>query len=334
MSGEAVALRSSDPAVVEAVRTIAALAELPLVVHPPGAARPQAGLVLDSVAEVGADDPDWRRPGGRFAWVAVERGLEVPDGGPCLVLPETAEELLVRIRAVSARRRARVIGVVGARGGAGASSLAAVLARTCADRELSVALVDLDLDHGGLDVLIGSEHEAGLRWADLGGEQGGFAPADLAVGLPTWHGVRLLSGDLRSVGSHPSEETLTALGDAHDVVVLDLPRAAARTGGLAGRWCETVLAVAVCDVQSAAGAQALARSLSGLDLQLVVRGPAPGGLQPADLAAACGVPLLHGMAPERSLAAALERGVSPGDHRRGPLVRAARHIVDALGLAP
>ena len=35
-----------------------------------------------------------------------------------------------------------------------------------------------------------------------------------------------IAADLRSVGAQPSEETLTALGDAHDVLVLDLPRAA------------------------------------------------------------------------------------------------------------
>lgn len=334
MSGVAVALRSSDPAVVEAVRSVAALAELPLAVHPPGSAAPEAGLVLDSVAEIGAADPDWRRPGGRFAWVAVERGLDVPDGGPCLVLPDTAQELLTRIRAASVTRRAQVVGVVGARGGAGASSYAAVLARTCADAGLSTALVDLDLDQGGIEVLIGAEHEGGLRWADLAGEQGGFAPEELSAGLPIWRGVRVLSGDLRSVGLPPSEETLTALGDAHDVLILDLPRVAARAGGLAARWCEVVLTIAVCDVQSAAGLQALSRSLAGLDVRLVVRGPAPGGLQPQDLAASCGIPLLHGMAPERSLAAALERGVAPGDHRRGPLLRAARQTLDALGLAP
>ncbi len=334
MSGVAVALRSSDPAVVEAVRSVAVLAEQPLVVHPPGSALPEAGLVLDSVAELGAADPEWHRPSRRFAWVAVEHGLQAPDGGPCLVLPDTAEELLTRIRAVSVSRRARVIGVVGARGGAGASSLAAVLARTCADARLSVALVDADLDHGGLEVLIGSEHEAGLRWADLGQEQGGYAPEELSAGLPSWSGVRVLSGDLRSVGQAVSEETLTALGDAHDVVVLDLPRSAARAGGLAGRWCDVVLALAVCDVQSAAGVQALARSLSGLDLRLVVRGPAPGGLQPQDLAASCGLPLLAAMSPERSLPAALERGVAPGDHRRGPLVRSSRRILELLGLAP
>lgn len=334
MSGVAVALRSSDPAVVEAVRSVAALAEQPLTVHPPGAAPPEAGLALDSVAELGATDPDWRRPRGRFAWVAVEHGLQPPDGGPCLVLPDTAEELLTRIRAASTVRRARVVGVVGARGGTGASSLAAVLARSCADAGLSAALVDLDLDHGGIDVLIGIEHEAGLRWADLGAEPGGFAPEELSAALPMWSGVRVLSGDLRSVGATASEETLTALADAHDVVILDLPRAAARSGGLAVRWCDTVLALAVCDVQSAAGVQALARSLAGLDLRLVVRGPAPGGLGPDDLAAACAVPLLHAMPPERSLAAALERGVAPGDHRRGPLVRAARTMLPALGLAP
>lgn len=332
MSEAAVALRSSDPAVVEAVRSIAALVALPLTVHASGAAPPEAALVLDSAAEVGPADPDWRRQGRRFAWVAVDPGVSAPDGERCLVLPDGAEELAVRLRAASITRRARVIGVVGARGGAGASSLAAVLARTCADVGLSVALVDLDLDHGGVDVLIGVEHEPGLRWADLDADPIGFAPEDLSASLPVWRGVRVLSADLRSVGAEPAERALAAIGDAHDVLVLDLPRVAARPGGLAMRWCDALLVVAVCDVQSAAGLQALSRSLTGLDARLVVRGPAPGGLRAEDLAAASGMPLLADMAPERSLTAALERGVAPGDHRRGPLVRCTRRLVAELDL--
>lgn len=334
MSGSMVALRASDPAVVDAVRSVVALADLPLVVHPPGAPPPEAGLALDSAAEIGPGDPEWRGPGRRFAWVAVEPDVEAPDGGTCLVLPGGAEELLGRLRSVATTRRARVIGVVGARGGAGASSLAAVLARTCAEAGLSSGLVDLDLDHGGLDILVGAEHEPGLRWADIADERGGFAPEELVATLPVWRGVRVLSGDLRPVPEPPKEQVLAALSDAHDVIVLDMPRPAARPGDVAVRWCDTVLVAATCDVSAAAGAQTLAQSLAGHDARLVVRGPAPGGMRPDQLAAAAGMPLLHAMAPERALAAALERGVAPGDYRRGPLVRCGRRLVHELGLVP
>lgn len=331
MTETMVALRSADPGVVDAVRGVVALADLPLTVHAPGSAAPRAALVLDSATETRASDPDWRREGQRFAWVSVEPGAPTPDGGRCLVLPEAAEELLGRLRVVGAAPRARVVGLLGARGGAGASSLAAVLARSCAEAGASTALVDLDLERGGLDVLVGIEHDPGLRWADLSAD-GGFVPADLDVALPTWCGVRVLSSDLRSVGSTPSEHAIAALAELHDVVLLDLPRDAARPGGLAGRWCDLVLLVAACDVPSAAGVQAMARSLDGVDTRLVVRGPAPGGLVPDDLAAACGLPLALAMPQERSLTAALERGVAPGEYRRGPLARGGRRLVETLGL--
>lgn len=334
MSGTAVALRSSDPEVVEAVRSVAALADLPLAVHPVGAVAPDAAIALDSASEVGAVDPDWRRPGRRFAWVSVDHAVRAPDGAPCLVLPDGAAELLGRIRSLSITRRARVLGVVGARGGAGASSLAAVLARACAGAGLSVALVDLEIDRGGIDLLIGVEHEPGLRWADLGSDVGGFTPGDLSASLPVWHGARVLSGDLRAVPAAPREAVLAALADAHDVLVLDVPRSAAGAADVGGRWCDTVLGVATCDVQGTAGAQALARSLAGLDARLVVRGPAPGGLQAEQVASACGLPLLHAMPAERSLSAGIERGMAPGDYRRGPLARCGRRLVEKLELAP
>lgn len=333
MADGAIALRSSDPELVEAVRAITALADLPLLVHPVGAPLPETPLALDSAAEIGEVDPAWHRPGRRFAWVALDHAVAAPDGEPCLVLPDGAAELLGRMRSASTTRRARVIGVVGARGGVGASTLAAVLARSCADAGLSAGLVDLDVDRGGIDLLIGVEHDAGLRWADLGPEPGGFAPGDLSASLPAWRGVRVLSADLRSVGTPPSEQVLAALGDAHDVVVLDLPRGLARPDETGGRWCDTLLGVATCDVQSAAGAQALARSLVGLDVRLVVRGPAPGGVTADQIARASGLPLLHAMPAERSLSAALERGLAPGDYRRGPLARCGRRLVEKLELA-
>src|SRR5699024_12766037 len=43
----AVALRSGDAELIEEVRAVLALADLPLVIHPPGAPPPRATLLLD-----------------------------------------------------------------------------------------------------------------------------------------------------------------------------------------------------------------------------------------------------------------------------------------------
>src|SRR5690606_15920045 len=83
------------------------------------------------------------------------------------------------------------------RGGRGTSALAAVLARLAVDAGRTTALVDGDPAGGGLDILLGVEHDAGPRWSDLLTERGGFPPDRLMAALPAWHGVRVLSGDVR-----------------------------------------------------------------------------------------------------------------------------------------
>ena len=62
---------------------------------------------------------------------------------------------------------------------------------------------------------------------------------------------------------------------------------------------------------------------------LVVRGPAPGGIAPDEVATALGLPLIAAMRPEPGLVRALERGTAPG-RPRGPLAGAAGAVLDAL----
>ncbi|SEE91037.1 septum site-determining protein Ssd [Ruania alba] len=324
-----VALRSADPAVIEAVREVVALVEQPVAIYAPGASPPAgARLLLDSVAEYGPADPDWVQAGGRTAWVSVGTPAE-PGEGRLVCLPADAEELLALVRAASRQRQARVLGVVGARGGAGASCLAAALASVCADAGLGVALADLDLRGPGIDLLLGIEHAGGLRWADVADQRGAMPHDPLAAALPTWHGVHVLSTDWRG-GPRETDggDVIEALAAGHDVLVLDLPRTRTPWADL----CDVVYVVTPCDVMSAAAARSLVSAWQGIDLRLVVRGPAPGGLTAAEIASACELPLALTMREERSLAAAIEHGVAPGEHRRGPLRRGARRVVHELSL--
>lgn len=325
----AVALRSADAELIEEVRAVLALAELPLVVHPPGAAPPPADLLLDSPAEAQTDDPGWVRAGRRALWVGRTE-VVTSDGGRCLALPTQAEELLTRVRAACQPRRAQVVGVVGARGGVGATSLAAVLSRTCAKESLAVALVDLDGTGPGLDLTLGIEHEGGLRWADLDGTDGTMPERALEEALPHWCGVHVLSADWRGgPASSLAVGALDALAAGHDVVVLDLPRSQPQWSA----YCTVVLIVTTCDVVSGEAVRATRSAWEGAETRLVVRGPAPGGLTPEEIAEAAGLPLAVTMRPERGLTAAVERGVSPGDNRRGALSRGARQLVSELRLA-
>lgn len=186
-----VALRSAEPALIGWVEELVKWWEAELVVRPPGTPPPPADLHLDSQPERQEGDPSWE--GG----IAV--GL-VPAPG-AYHLPQDTEELARAIAAAMPRSTARRIGVVGARGGIGASVLAALLARTYAARGWRSSLLDLDC---GLDRLLGLEAEPGPRWADLVTEAAPFLGEPLFAALPSWkasHSSPRTTAAIRPTGS-------------------------------------------------------------------------------------------------------------------------------------
>jgi len=257
----------------------------------------------------------------------------------------------------------RAIGVIGARGGLGASSLAASLALRLAERPTghgvrrrdgrtrpggagragrggsgapgAVALVDLDTG-AGIDVLLGVEGVHGLRWPDLTGARGEVPGAELTALLPRWAGVAVLSADRARPGAPRADvvaDVLDALVACHDHVVLDLDRRTVLVERGPLDRCAAVLVLAGRDVRSVAGVLALRDGLLGAveDVRLVVRGPAPGGLGVLELAHVVDLPVAASMAPQRGFDGALERGGGPVPRRRGPLARAVDRL--AVGLA-
>ncbi|MFH5824964.1 hypothetical protein [Georgenia sp. AZ-5] len=324
-----VALRSADPGTVAQVRRLAELAGAALTVVPAGPAPPGAVVVLEDGGE------------GRLAVrVAPDRLRRLPDAAAVpdvVVLPAGAEALLDLLLATGTPHRARTVGVVGAHGGAGATVLGAALARACVGAGLAAALVDLD-PAGGLDVLLGLDRDPGQRWADLDGEQGALVPRRLALALPEWHLVRVLSGDRRG-GADPlglvTRSAARALGQGHDVVVLDLPRQVLAPGPareLWLGWCSDVVLIARGGVRGGAAVLAAAPALAGRPAYLVLRGADDGDA--AELAAAAGLTLAAHMRDERALPAGIEHGVTPGDQRRGHLRATGRALVGLLGLVP
>lgn len=155
----------------------------------------------------------------------------------------------------------RVVVVVGACGGVGASTFAALLAQEAYRADLparrrgvgrgpepgraaraprpggagarpgGVALVDVDPAGAGVEVLLGVEGRPGVRWADLEDLRGSLAAEDLDGVLPTWRGVEVLGGDRR--GGPPPPEAFRALWPALSArcrtVVVDAP-----PGGVTG----------------------------------------------------------------------------------------------------
>lgn len=267
---------------------------------------------------VGRDEAVALATGGPFAGAA-----HVPDRWP--PVPVRPEPGVVE--------RAHVVGVVGARGGAGASSLAAALARVLSATTATV-LVDLDRGCAGLDVLIGLEGVDGVRWPDLAAARGDVDGDDLLALLPRWGTCAVLSAD-RSRPVPPEvavvADVLHALSRAAGVLVLDLDRSAVVAGESVAAVCDTVLVVTPRDLRATAGALALRESWTdpGSDVGLVVRGPAPGGLGVAELAEAVGLPVRAVLPGDRRLAAGIERTGLPAT---GPLARAARRLARGLAL--
>ncbi|WP_298459194.1 pilus assembly protein FlpE [uncultured Cellulomonas sp.] len=248
-----------------------------------------------------------------------------------------------------------VVGLVGACGGAGTTTLAAALAHTWGsavpggapggeagggpDGEpggaAPVVLVDLDAAAPGLDVQLGIEDVDGLRWADLSGARGDVPGAELVALLPVWRGVPVLSGDRWRPGPAPPEvvaDVLSALVACHRTVVLDLGRREVLDEGPALAHCTVVLVVTPCDLRSVAGVVALRRVLGQTvaDVRLAVRGPGPGGLSGLEVAHVVDLPVAGRVPHDRHLGALVERGFGPVPRRRGGFGRAVRRLARDL----
>lgn len=214
--------------------------------------------------------------------------------------------------------------VVGGRGGAGASTLAAALALTASRRGRRSMLIDADPLGGGLDLVLGQEDAAGVRWPDLAGARGRLHADALRDALPRVGELRLLSWDRGDTLTVPAEAMQTALNAGRrgaDLVVVDLPRRPDAAAEIALRAAGPVLLVVPAEVRATASAARVATLLARhtADLRVVVRGPAPARLSADVIAASLGLPLAGQLRPEPGLAAAQERGEPPAGRGRSPL---------------
>ncbi len=240
------------------------------------------------------------------------------------------------------RRQGSVLAVVGGRGGAGASVLAAAVAvRAVADGD-PVLLLDCDPLGGGLDLVLGCEDAAGPRWPELTLGGGRVPAASLRAALPapavgtTAAGDRLLSlASCGRSGDGPHPDALRAVVDAGrragETVVCDLPRHLTEAALAVADGADLTALVVPAEVRSCAAAARVAAILAerGATVGLVVRGPAPGGLSADDVACTLALPVITAMRPQPGLARILDQGQPPG-RSRGPLATAAREILHAL----
>ncbi|GAA0602864.1 septum formation initiator [Sporichthya brevicatena] len=342
---------TGDPLLLEDLLRLAAAAgsepEVAVDVGAAVASWRSAPLVLvgaDRVAEAARRELP-RRPG------VVVAGFDPVDPGvwrPALalraeqvaLLPDGESWLTDRLAdAIDGPQAAgRVVCVLGGRGGAGASTLAAALAVTAASRHVRTALVDGDPLGGGLDLLLGEEQAEGLRWPDLAATRCRVTATALSRAVPRFGPLSLISWDRGRVLHVPPEvlsATLTGARRGHDLVVVDLPRrhpdptveAALAAGG-------PVLVVVPADVRSVAAAGRVVATLADQpnDRWLVVRGPSPSDLAPEVIANTLGIPLLGAVRPEPRRAARQDWGEPPGIGRRSPLAGLCGRFLDSLAL--
>jgi MinD-like ATPase involved in chromosome partitioning or flagellar assembly len=208
------------------------------------------------------------------------------------------------------------IGVTGASGGVGASSLTAAIAERArdvlADCRSSVA-VDLD-PRGGLDTTLCLEHETGLRWPDvelLDRQPSGGPTRPATWELPGDPRMRVLAG---TGGSHPDPtvvvETLERLAAGYDLVAVDCgPRPDA---GILTR-VDVLVVVSRLDSRAVADAVALAHAcpLALTHAVLVSRGAKDASGATA-LARRLGVPLLGHLPDDPVVHRHADAGLAPG----------------------
>lgn len=262
------------------------------------------------------DDPDvWQR--------AVEIGAD-----HVLRLPDAESWLVERIADVAEKigSLALTVGVIGGRGGAGASTLACALAVTAARSGQRTVLIDGDPLGGGLDVLLGGERVEGSRWPDFARSKGRVGGVALEESLPEVHGLRILSWDRTDavvIAPEAMRAVLAAARRGGGVVVVDLPRRVDEGVAEALAQLDLGLLVVPGELRAVAAAARVA-SMAGMvlqDLRAVVRGPYASGLDEEWVARALGLPLVGELPVEEGLLDAQSGGAPPGSRVRGPLAR-------------
>lgn len=220
-----------------------------------------------------------------------------------------------------------VIGVLGASGGLGVSSLTVALAVRASRLHGVTACVDGTAAGGGLDVTACMEHLPGLRWSDLAEARGALDGAALLRSLPAEGSVRVLAAR----GECPTTEVMAAavgsLAEVCAVTVVDLGRSVEPA-----RWCTEVIVVSGLTARQLADASAVVPEVlrRAPAARLVLRGGRHDPFQPEDVAAHLDLPLAAVLADDPRALTDADRAQLPGARRASALTRAADRVLSTL----
>ena len=227
-------------------------------------------------------------------------------------LQQNEADLLERLAdAAEPPATAQLIGVVGGRGGAGASTLATALALSAAKRGPSW-LVDLDPLGGGADAGLGAELSAGARWHDLQTLTGRLSPRALRAALPEIEGVTVVAAGGDGVSELTPEAVravVAAAGRSGGASVLDLPRHQTAARDIAIAAVDEILLVVPAEVRAMIAARRVVESLGprAPGPKVIVRA-VPGALPTEEVARGLGLPLAGELPDEITVRAAIQTG--------------------------
>lgn len=256
--GLRVGLASHDSALRDTVSGICASAGASLQMMTPGVLAAGVDVHLVDVRTM-TDYPTVRgghgdlvllgRPEDQDVWEAAA----LLGGCPVAVLPAAESWLADRLAARTSEPEnapAVVVGVAGAVGGVGTSTMACWLAADAAADGARAVLVDADPDGCGVDVLLGLESAEAMRWPELCGSRGVLRGEQLLPLLPQHPdqpGLRWLSWghdpDSLPTAEAPGIAVLAALRSAAQVVIVDLGRVRQKQDSLASQCDVVVLAM-------------------------------------------------------------------------------------------
>lgn len=330
-----VLLLSSLESLRDEVSRVAAAAGIPLRCVARGAEVGRGSLLL----LVGVDAPVSRLPPGPDIIVVGLAGQETDaweraaalSAQRVAILPGAAAWLADYLSRTSGTPPGLVLGVVGAVGGAGASTLSALLANAAATDGRSTVLVDGDPLGGGLDLLLSAGDIQGIRWPDLADVRGRLNPQQLGEALPHVSGFSLLSwGTHFQARDRPSTQAVPAVMEAlqtgFSLTVVDVGQ----------RWnepssplscCDSVLLVLPARLRAIAAARNLVEHLDPLPVAAVVRAPVAAGLDPETVAEAAGCRFTAYLPAQRGLPAAQENGTLLDAGRRRSVRRAMSAVL-------
>jgi secretion/DNA translocation related CpaE-like protein len=207
--------------------------------------------------------------------------------------------------------RARVIGVLGARGGAGASTVAAGLALTAAGLGPSW-LIDLDPIGGGADAGLGAELSSGARWRDLDTLTGRLSTHALRSAVPQVAGVAVVAaggGMKAQLTPEAVQAVVSAAGRDGGTTVLDLGRSATAAREVAVAAVDDLLLVVPAELRAMIAARQVVQSLGphAPTPHVVVRA-VPGALPSRDVAGGLGFSLAGELPDEVIVRVAIQTG--------------------------